>query len=312
MGWSQLPRLGLPNLGLGVGLRNKHTGHIMKYGPGVDWFEIISENYIDNHGYARYVLQHVAERCPIVMHGVSLSIGSCDPINFKYLERLDRLAKSIRPLWISDHLCWTGIAGVNTHDLLPLPLNEDTLQHVVERIRIVQDYLERPLILENPSTYLQFSHSTIPEWEFLCALTQETGCGLLLDVNNVHVSAYNHRFDSEEYVRGLPHDRIVQIHLAGPTDCGQYLVDTHDHPVPTEVWKLYALAQRLTDGVSTLLEWDAKIPEYPELLLELAKAKSVLAGHLPDVAISVSNDSAALSNPVDFQLGAADVTSATL
>ena len=297
------PRLGLPNLGLGVGLRHKHFPHIMREGCAVDWFEIISENFIDNYGYTRRVLEHVAERVPVVMHGVSLSIGSSDPINFAYLEQLKALARDIHPAWVSDHLCWTGVASLNTHDLLPMPLNEESLRHVIERVRIVQDYLERPLILENPSTYLEFRQSSMAEWEFLSALAAATGCGLLLDVNNVYVSAFNHGFDAERYIRGVPHDNVVHIHLAGPTDCGDYLVDTHDHPVPTPVWRLYALAQELTGGVSTLLEWDADIPDFPGLVAELHKARAVLAGHVPEVAVMASAGAAALSNPVDYQLG---------
>lgn len=297
---NSLPRLGLPNLGLGVGLRSKHLQHVMQHGPGVDWFEIISENYLDNHGYSRYVLDQLAERLPIVMHGVSMSLGSCDPLNFDYLTKLKRLANEIQPLWISDHLCWTGMAGVNTHDLLPLPLTEESYNHFVSRLKQVQDFLERPVIIENPSSYLQYQHSTIDEWDFLAALSEESGCGLLLDVNNVYVSSYNHGFDPEIYMKRLPRHRIVQIHLAGPTHCGDYLIDTHDHPVPSRVWQLYALAHELTGGVSTLLEWDANIPDYPELLVELAKVKQVIAGKIPEVA--VINDTQGLSTPIDYQM----------
>jgi len=297
-----LSRLGLPNLGLGVGLRNTHMQHILKHGVEVDWFEIISENFIDHHGYARHVLEQIAAQVPIVMHGVSLSIGSSDPLNLEYLSKLKTLAQEIKPAWISDHLCWTGISSVNSHDLLPLPLNEESFQHVAARIAIVQDYLERPLIVENPSTYLEFQNSTIPEWEFLGRLAQKTGCGLLLDVNNVYVSSYNHHFDAQTYIRNLPHEHIVQLHVAGPTDCGEYLIDTHDQPVPTEVWQLYALAQALTGGVSTLLEWDANIPAYPDLIAELRKAEAVLKGDVPQMPLSRSTHEAPISTPVNFQL----------
>ncbi|NEP14414.1 MAG: DUF692 domain-containing protein [Symploca sp. SIO2C1] len=297
------PRLGLPNLGLGVGLRHKHFRDILEQGSEVDWFEVISENFIDNYGYFRYVLEQIARKHPIVMHGVSLSIGSTDPLNFDYLARLKALADEIDPVWISDHLCWTGVATINSHDLLPLPLNEESFRHVAERVKIVQDYLERPLILENPSTYIEFCQSTFSEWEFLRALAEQTGCGLLLDLNNVYVSSCNHGYDAQEYIKGLPCDRIVQIHLAGPRDCGDYLIDTHDHPVPTEVWQLYAIAQKLTGGMATLLEWDANIPAYPDLLAELAKAREVLAGHLPEVAVSSAVEEFTLSNPLDYQLG---------
>jgi uncharacterized protein (UPF0276 family) len=294
------PRLGLPNLGLGVGLRNTHFQHILAHGPQVDWFEIIGENFIDNHGYARAVLENVAAQVPIVMHGVSLSIGGSDPLDMAYLAKLRALAHEIRPAWVSDHLCWTGAASLNSHDLLPMPLNETSLRHVAARVRQVQDYLGRPLVLENPSTYVEFVHSSMPEWEFLGRLSEDTGCGLLLDLNNVYVSAHNHGFDAATYIRSLPASRIVQIHLAGPTDCGDYLIDTHDAPVPTEVWRLYALAQQLTGGVSTLLEWDANIPPYPELLAELGKARAALRGQLPQVGIHAS--AGALPTPIDFHL----------
>ena len=298
----QTQRLGLPNLGLGVGLRNQHFSYLMSHDPQVDWFEIISENFLDNFGFARHVLEHLAAIRPIVMHGVSLSVGSTDPLNWNYLKALKTLAEFVQPRWISDHLCWTGVANVNTHDLLPLPLTEESLSHVVERVRQIQDFLERPLVLENPSTYLEFKESTLTEWEFLSALAKETGCGLLLDVNNVYVSSYNHGFDPEHYIRSLPHASVVQIHLAGPTDCGQYMVDTHDQPVPTAVWHLYKLAQELTGGVSTLLEWDANIPDFPDLVLELKKAEAVLQGTIPDAPLHHPAAAEIVSNPVDFQL----------
>lgn len=267
-----LPRLGHPDLGIGVGLRTVHFEHILQQHPDVGWFEIISENFMDSQGRPRHVLNQIADRYPIVMHGVSLSIGSTDPLDFEYLEKLGRLAGEINARWVSDHLCWTGVAGLNTHDLLPIPLNEESLQHVAARVRIVQDYLERPLILENPSTYVAFTHSTFTEWEFLSALTDQTGCGLLLDVNNIYVSARNHDFDPVEYIENVPHDRIVQFHLAGHTDYGTHCIDTHDGRVTDAVWDLYRLAHGLTDGVSTLLEWDAQIPAFPILHAEAMKA----------------------------------------
>lgn len=297
-------RLGLPNLGLGVGLRSKHYDHLLKHDPVVDWFEIISENYIDNWGYSRHVLEHVASIRPIVMHGVSMSIGSTDPLNLEYLNQLKELAELVNPVWISDHLCWTGVASINTHDLLPLPLNLESLKHVISRVHQVQEILKRPLVLENPSTYMEFQHSTLHEWEFLSELANQTGCGLLLDVNNVFVSATNHNFDPEFYIRNIPHKSVVQIHIAGPTDCGQVLIDTHDQPVPTQVWKLYQLAQELTGGVSTLLEWDANIPEYPELVAEVLKAKEVMKGYFPDVPVYKSQQPDVVSNPLDYQMQA--------
>jgi uncharacterized protein (UPF0276 family) len=274
----QPARLGHPNLGLGVGLRSVHFPHILEHEPEVDWFEVISEN---SAGRARYVLDLIAERYPTVMHGVSLSIGSTDPLDFDYLARLRRLADEIKPHWVSDHLCWTGVLGLNAHDLLPLPLNEETLRHVISRVGIVQDYLERPLVLENPSTYVTFAGSTLTEWEFLTKLAEETGCGLLVDVNNVYVSSVNHDFDPREYIENLPHERVVQFHLAGHTDCRTHIIDTHDDHVIDPVWELYRLAHQRTGGASTLLEWDAKIPEFPVVHAEVLKARQYMDEQLP-------------------------------
>ncbi|WP_437223427.1 DUF692 domain-containing protein [Planctomicrobium sp. SH661] len=274
-------RLGHPQLGLGVGLRTQHYPYLLKHRPPVDWFEIISENYIDSQGRPRYVLEQIAEQYPIVMHGVSLSIGSTDPLNFDYLYKLKQLAQAVGPKWISDHLCWTGVAGRNSHDLLPIPLNELTLRHVVERIRIVQDFLERPLVLENPSSYVTFVSSTMSEWEFLTRMSEEADCGLLLDVNNVYVSSVNHDFDPCEYIAGLPHERIVQMHLAGHTNMGTHCIDTHDGPVIDPVWELYRQAHQWTGGVSSLLEWDAAIPEFPVVHAEILKAKEHMQAGLP-------------------------------
>ncbi|MFO0918884.1 MAG: DUF692 domain-containing protein [Planctomycetaceae bacterium] len=271
------PRLGYDHLGYGVGLRTTHFGEILARWPPVDWFEIISENFIHSQGRPRYVLEQIAERYPVVMHGVSLSIGSTDPLNFEYLAKLRSLAKTIDARWISDHLCWTGVAGINTHDLLPLPFHEESLRHVISRVKTVQDFLERPLVLENPSSYVTFTDSTMPEWEFLARLTAETGCGILLDVNNVFVSAFNHDFDPLEYLNAIPPDRVVQMHLAGHTDCGTHRIDTHDGPVIDQVWELYRHASQQTGGVSTLLEWDARIPDFDTVHAEVLKAQEFLA-----------------------------------
>ena len=269
-------RLGLPNLGLGLGLRTPHFEFILEHRPKVDWFEIISENFMDSQGRPRHVLDQIAEHYPLVMHGVSLSIGSTDPLDREYLGKLKALAEEIGAKWVSDHLCWTGVAGQNSHDLLPIPLTEESLQHVIERIHIVPDLMERAFVFENPSSYVGFTGSTMSEWEFLGRMTEETGCGLLLDVNNVFVSARNHDFDPEEYIRAIPPDRVVQFHLAGHTDCNTHLIDTHDQPVIAEVWALYRLAHQLTGGVSTLLEWDANIPPFEDLHAEVLKAKKYL------------------------------------
>ncbi len=274
---SPAPRLGHPDLGFGLGLRTVHYDHILQQRPAVDWFEVISENFIDSRGRPRHILDQIAERYPIVMHGVSLSIGSTDPLDHDYLGKLKALATDTKAAWISDHLCWTGVAGKNTHDLLPIPLTEHSLQHVCERIRVVQDVLERPFVFENPSTYVGFTGSTMNEWEFLARMSDETGCGLLLDVNNVYVSAINHDFDPDDYLRGIPHQRVVQIHLAGHTDCDTHLIDTHDHPVIDAVWDLYRKAIAYCGPVSTLLEWDAKIPPFDELHAEVLKAKAQLS-----------------------------------
>jgi uncharacterized protein len=279
-------RLGHPNLGLGLGLRTVHYQHILNNNPAVDWFEIISENYMDSGGRPRYVLEQIAERYPVVMHGVSLSIGSTDPLNFDYLRKLRDLAKATKALWISDHVCWTGVAGRNSHDLLPIPYTESALRHVIERVRAVQDFLGRPLVLENPSSYITFADSTMSEWEFLTRMTEATGCGLLLDVNNVYVSCFNHDLDPFEFIRSVPCERVVQFHLAGHTNCGTHLIDTHDGRVVNPVWELYRLAHELTGGVSTLLEWDARIPPFPVVHAEVQKARnymqSELSGFLTD------------------------------
>jgi uncharacterized protein (UPF0276 family) len=223
------------------------------------------------------VLEQIAERYPVVMHGVSLSIGSTDPLDFEYLAKLKRLSREVNARWISDHLCWTGVAGRTTHDLLPLPLTEESLAHVAARVRTVQEFLERPLVLENSSTYVTFAASTIPEWEFLARLTEETGCGLLLDVNNFYVNSRNHDFDPDEYLRGIPADRVTQFHLAGHTDLGTHCIDTHDGRVVDRVWELYREAVGLTGGAATLLEWDAKIPTFDEVHAEALKAREFVA-----------------------------------
>jgi uncharacterized protein len=270
------PRLGYPNLGFGVGLRTVHIPYILKNSPEVDWFEIITENFMDSQGKPRMFLNRIADRYPIVMHGVSLSIGSSDPLNFDYLKKVKALAEDVGARWVSDHLCWTGVLGVNTHDLLPIPFTEEALGHVVARIAAVQDFLGRPLVLENPSSYVAFSESEMSEDEFISRMAKETGCGLILDVNNAYVSGFNLGYDPIEYIRSLPHRNIVQFHLAGHEDNKTHLIDTHDRSVKDEVWELYRLAYGLTGGVSTLLEWDANLPEFPVLQAEVMKAKKYI------------------------------------
>jgi len=269
-------RLGLPNLGLGLGLRNEHFDYILDNEPAVDWFEVISENFMDSFGKPRHILKQIAEKYPVVMHGVSMSIGSTDPLNFDYLKSLKTLADEVKPAWISDHLCWTGVLTTNSHDLLPLPLNDESLQHVCDRIRQIQDYLERPLVVENPSTYAAFKNSTIPEWEFLKEMTEETGCGLLLDVNNVYVSSFNNDFDPVEYINGIPQDNIVQMHLAGHQNMGNYIIDTHDREVTNQVWKLFQMTYQLAPEASILLEWDGNIPPFEVYHAELMKSRKYM------------------------------------
>lgn len=271
-------RLGLPNLGFGVGLRSAHYGHLEAHWPAVDWFEVISENFMDSHGRPRHVLNEVVARYPVVAHGVSMSIGSADPLDLDYLARLKRFVDEIDPVWVSDHVCWTGVAGLNTHELVPIPFTEEALAHVVERIRTVQDVLERRIVLENPSSYVTYVASTMTEWEFLARMATEADCGLLLDVANVRVSAVNHEFDPVEYLRALPHERIVQMHLAGHDEQPTHIVDTHDRPVADAVWELYAIATQLTGGVSTLIEWDERLPPFPEVHAEVLKARDYVAG----------------------------------
>ncbi len=292
----------LPNPGLGLGLRSKHFNHILEHNPAVDWFEVISENFMDSGGRPRHVLRQLADRYPVVMHGVSLSIGSTDPLNIEYLSKLRTLAEEVNPLWISDHLCWTGVNSLNTHDLLPVVLNDESLKHICNRINQIQDFLQRPVVFENPSTYLTFKQSTINEWDFLRYMTEETGCGLLLDVNNVYVSGFNNDFDPVHYIHQLPHDRIVQMHIAGHQHCGNYIIDTHDRKVVQDVWKLFNSAWQLTGGVATLLEWDSQIPEFEEYHAELLKAKKYMntLSTFKDEETAPLYNEAVVSNPVDF------------
>ncbi len=265
-------RFDIPDLGIGIGLRSSHFGEILSRWPALDWFEVLSENYMDTGGRPLRVLDQVAGRYPVALHGVSLSVGSTDPLNVDYLRKLKALAARTRAGWVSDHLCWTGVLGRNTHDLLPLPYDEPTLRHVVSRVKQVQDVLERPLALENPSSYVAFASSTMSEWEFLSRLADEADCALLLDVNNVYVSAFNHGFDPEAYVDAIPADRVVQYHLAGHTNKGTHILDTHSAPAIDAVWALYARACQRTGPVSTLFEWDEAIPPLDGVIAEARKA----------------------------------------
>ena len=264
----------VPDLGHGVGLRREHFDRVLSDRTGVDWFEVISENYMVKGGRPLHILERVRRDYPLVLHGVSLSIGSTDPLDRGYLDRLRDLAARIEPAWVSDHLCWTSIGGHNSHDLLPLPYTEETLEHVVSRLGEVQEHLGRRIALENASTYLRFAASSIPEWEFLSEVAQRADCGILLDVNNVYVSAVNHGFDPEKYLAAIPPERVWEIHLAGHTDCGSHLLDTHSARVCDEVWDLYRFASRRIGAVASLVEWDEDIPDWDTLEGESGRARA--------------------------------------
>jgi uncharacterized protein len=263
------------NLGFGLGLRTEHYHAILDTGPDVDWFEALSENYMVDGGKPLHFLDRIRERYPLVLHGVSLSIGTTDPLDTDYLARLAALAHRVEPEWVSDHLCWTGLRGVNMHDLLPLPYTEEALDHVVGRVLQVQDALKRPLMLENVSSYVTYRHSTIPEWEFMAEVARRTDGDILLDVNNIYVSCFNHGWDAETYIAGVPPERVGQIHLAGHTNKGTYIIDTHDHPVIDPVWELYGKAVRRLGPVATMIERDDNIPPLEELVAELSQARAI-------------------------------------
>jgi uncharacterized protein (UPF0276 family) len=270
-------RLGLPDLGVGVGLRIPHYEAIFEHGEGegVDWFEIISDNFIVPGGMPMRNLERALERFRIVQHGVAMSIGGTDPLDFAYLAKLRALLQRTRSPWVSDHLCWGSAHGVHLHDLLPLPYTERVARHVAERARVVQDFLGVRLALENVSSYLTYNESEMTEWEFVTAVAEEADCALLFDVNNIYVSAYNHGFDPNDYVDGIPHRRVAQIHLAGHTNKGKYILDTHSDHVIDPVWDLYRRTLARTGPVSTLIEWDDDIPPFAELVAEAAKARAI-------------------------------------
>lgn len=267
----------LPDLGFGLGLRKDHYETILSETPPVDWFEALTENYLVPGGKPLYYLQRIREHYPIVLHGVSLSIGGSDPLDMDYLAQLKALAHRVEPVWISDHLCWTGLHGVNAHDLLPLPYTEQAVEHVAKRVMQVQDYLGRRILLENVSSYLDYHASAMTEWEFLSAVAERADCLILLDINNIHVSAVNHGFDPLDYLDGVPAERVQQHHLAGHTDFGDYIIDTHDADVIDPVWDLYAQAVRRFGQVSCMIERDDNIPPLSDLLVELDQARRIAA-----------------------------------
>jgi uncharacterized protein len=270
-----MKRSDFPFLGFGVGLRRPHYHFVIERQPPAGWFEIISENFMVAGGRPLEVLDAVRERYPIVMHGVSMSLGSSDPLNRAYLRSLRDLARRVAPAWVSDHLCWTGVGGHNLHDLLPLPYTDAVVRHVAGRIRRVQDYLERPILIENVSSYMAYTESRMTECEFLTEVAERADCAILLDINNAYVSACNHRFDPVRYIDAIPVERVVQYHLAGHSDCGAYLLDSHDHPVCDEVWALYEHAVRRFGRVSTLIEWDDHIPEFGVLADTAERARRI-------------------------------------
>lgn len=262
-------------MGFGLGLRPQHYQDILNHDPEIDWFEAISENYMVRGGQPLKMLEKIRARYPIVLHGVSLSIASTAPLNKTYLADLKALADRFEPEFVSDHLAWTGVHGVNLHDLLPIPYTQESLDHVVARIQHVQDFLKRPIAIENVSTYVRFSHSEMPEWEFLNEMLRRTGCWLVFDVNNVFVSAFNHEFDPLEFINAIPPDRVVQFHLAGHEHAMSHIIDTHDAIVCDEVWELYRASVERFGAVSTMIERDDHIPPLAELVDELKKARDI-------------------------------------
>lgn len=271
------------NLSIGLGLRSSHYSYILENRPHVDWFEAISENYLDLNSASGELkntipltnLLKIREHYPIALHGVSLSIGSADPLNKIYLQKLKSLIETVDPLWVSDHICWTGVNQENLHDLLPLPYTQETIDHVANKILQVQDFLKRPMVFENVSAYLSFKHSEMSEWEFIREIVKKTDCEILLDVNNIFVSSKNQKFDPIEFIKTLPKEYIREMHLAGHSSSGNMLIDTHDGPVCPEVLSLYKETLSITGKIPTLIEWDDKIPDFPVLENEIKKVLKV-------------------------------------
>jgi len=263
--------------GFGLGLRTQHYTEFLAAPQRVDWLELLSDNYLVPGGKPLVMLDRIRADYPVAMHGVALSIGAADGPDEDYLDALAALADRVQPLWISDHLCWTGVHGRVLHDLYPLPYSEAALHVVVRNVHRVQERLKRPLVLENVSSYVSFAASQMSEWAFISEVCARTGCLLLLDVNNIHVSSVNHCFDAQAFLRGIPADRVQQIHLAGHTDNGDHIIDTHDHPVADAVWALYADALRRCGPVATMIERDDHIPPLAELVAELDHARALAA-----------------------------------
>jgi uncharacterized protein len=277
-----------PFLGFGLGLRTEHYQYVLDNKPDVDWFEILSENYMVPGGKPLHNLDHIRADYPMVMHGVSLSIGSTDPLNKNYLKDLKQLVERVQPNWLSDHLCWTSVGGTNSHDLLPLPYNEKTIDHVANRITQVQDYLGRQILIENLSSYITYKESEMSEWEFFNEIVRRADCLILLDINNIFVSAHNHHFKPIDYINGIDSDRVMQFHLAGHSYSGEMIIDTHDHDICDPVWNLYAKALDKFGAVSTMIERDDNIPEFSELRNELKIAEKIAQDTLPASALEIN------------------------
>lgn len=265
----------MPFLGFGLGLRPDYYEEILTQKPALDWFEILTENYLVPGGKPLFYLDKIREHYPIVMHGVSLSIGSTDPLDMEYLKQLKNLASRIEPAWISDHLCWTGVQGINVHDLLPIPYTRQAINHIVSRIQQIQDFLGRPILIENVSSYLTYKQSEMAEWDFILEIVKQADCYILLDVNNIYVSSVNHQFNPLDYIKAMPAERVAQIHLAGHSNHGDYIIDTHDAPVIQPVWDLYAATIQRMGKISTMIERDDNMPPLTELLAEINHAKHI-------------------------------------
>ena len=267
---------GFTDFGVGIGLRIPHYRHILEKKPVVDWFEIISENFMGDGGRPLEILDQILEQYRVVQHGVSMYFGSTDPLNREHLRKLKRLVRRTGTPWLSDHLCWGSVDGRYTHDLLPMPYTRAAARVAARKIREARDFLEVPIAMENVSSYAEFTVSEMTEWEFLSEVVERADCGILLDVNNIYVSAFNHGFDPVEYINGIPEDRVAQIHLAGHTRYRKCILDTHDHPVIDPVWSLYARAIQRCGHAATLLEWDDRIPSFDEVHGEALKANHFL------------------------------------
>ncbi|RUR27433.1 DUF692 domain-containing protein [Legionella qingyii] len=265
----------MPFLGFGLGLRPDYYEEILAQKPDLDWFEILTENYMVPGGKPLYYLDQIRAHYPIVMHGVSLSLGSTDPLDNDYLKQLKELVTRVEPVWVSDHLCWTGVNGINAHDLLPVPYTREAVNHIVSRIQQVQDFLGRPILIENVSSYLTYKQSEMSEWEFILEIVKQADCYILLDVNNVYVSSVNHQFNPMDYIFAMPPERVAQIHLAGHSNHGDYIIDTHDAPVIQPVWDLYAATLQRLGPISSMIERDDNMPPFAELLAEINHARRI-------------------------------------